>query len=157
VWREKFQAHIMEARRGDEPLWLVKPQSFMNLSGHPLAEMMSFYKLGVGELVVIHDEIDLPFGSVRVKRGGGDGGHNGLKSITSCLGGPDYTRIRIGVGRPLTIPESPGAKMQVSDWVLGRFGSDEQAEMDRLLDTVSKALIELCDSGLKSAQNKFNA
>lgn len=159
-WRDKFGSRICDASLDEAPVTLVKPQSFMNRSGGPLSEMLGFYKIPTPELVVVHDEIDLPLGTMRIKSGGGDGGHNGIRSIVSALG-KDFTRIRLGVGRP-QVRGADGRSLgtngpSVSDWVLGRFGAEEKAQLEAMIERGVEACIELCRSGLIASQNKFNS
>lgn len=130
-----------EFKSNDRSFLLVKPQTFMNRSGEPLQELVAFYKIPVSKIVVLHDEVDLPFGTIRLKKGGGEAGHNGLKSISECLGSKEYIRVRLGVGRPV----HPG--FEVADWVLAKFTQEEEAEMPRLIDVsiekINGALSEL--------------
>lgn len=129
---------------------LVKPKTFMNLSGGPVASLRDFYKVSVDRIVVVHDELDLPFGTVRLKRGGGDGGHNGLRSITAALGGPDYLRVRVGIGRP------PG-RMDPARYVLRPFGTTERPHLELTVDRGADAVESLLVDGLDQAQNAFHA
>lgn len=143
---------------------LVKPQSFMNRSGEALRPLMEFYQIPVTSLLVVHDDLDLPLGSLRLKQGGGDGGHNGLRSITSTLG-PEYFRLRVGVGRPINVParghdDAPPATAnrpgQVVDWVLGKFSAVERDAVRELLLRAEQALFVLCTNGLAEAQRLFH-
>jgi PTH1 family peptidyl-tRNA hydrolase len=131
------------------PLVLVEPLSFMNASGGPVKALAGFYDATPDRTVVIHDEVDLPFGVIRTKFGGGDNGHNGLKSLRGSLGTGDFYRVRVGVGRP------PG-RQDTADWVLKGFGATERRELpevvDRAADTVESLLVE----GLEVTQNRFN-
>lgn len=124
--------------------------TYMNESGQAVGPLLDYYKADPGTLIVAHDELDLPFGTVRIKRGGGDNGHNGLRSITRSLGTPDYLRIRIGIGRP-TGRESP------ADFVLHGFTAGERAELPRLLSVVSHAVTLLISHGVNHAQNQVHA
>lgn len=135
---------------------LVKPQTFMNRSGEPLREVLSFRKIPIAQVIVVHDEIDLPFGSVRIKVGGGDGGHNGLRSISAQCGGREYARVRVGVGRPM--PGSPMAvdEVGVARWVLSRFSSEERPLAEELVGRAAAAVVCLALEGLKVAQNRYN-
>lgn len=117
-WRSKFSALISSGMIGGQKIWLIKPQNFMNRSGLPIAEALRFHKIEPGALSVFHDEIDLEAGRLRVKRGGGHGGHNGLRDIDRHIG-PDYQRIRLGIGRPAH-PEA------VEKWVLQDFSAAER-------------------------------
>jgi len=124
-WRAKFQGETTEGRLGSEKVILLKPHTFMNLSGQYVAEALRFYKLDVADLVVFHDELDLAPGKLRVKQGGGHAGHNGLRSIHGHLG-PDYTRVRLGIGHP-------GHKDRVAGYVLSDFAKADQDWLDDLM------------------------
>ena len=124
-WRGKFQGQVAEGRLGSERILLLKPETFMNLSGNSVRPAMAFFKLEPADIVVFHDELDLPPGRVRLKTGGGHAGHNGLRSIDAHVG-PDFTRVRIGIGHP-------GDKRQVSNYVLGDFAKAEADWVDDLL------------------------
>ncbi len=149
-WRSSSGAEIAEARLGDASLVFVKPMTFMNRSGQPLSPIVNFHKGSLESIVVIHDEIDIPAGSVRIKTGGGEGGHNGLKSISTELGGKEYHRVRIGVGRP------PRAEWEVSDWVLSRFSKDEGPLIQTAVLRGCEAVRSIVIDGPKQAQNIFN-
>jgi PTH1 family peptidyl-tRNA hydrolase len=124
-WRSKFQGEVSEGRLGLEKVILLKPHTFMNLSGQSVAEALRFYKLDLADLVVFHDELDLAPGKLRLKQGGGHAGHNGLRSIHGHLG-PDYARVRLGIGHP-------GHKDRVSAYVLSDFAKADQAWLDDLM------------------------
>ncbi|HMQ58096.1 MAG TPA: aminoacyl-tRNA hydrolase [Rhizobiaceae bacterium] len=128
-WTKKFQALVAEGRLGGDKVLLVKPQTWMNLSGQAVGEAMRFYKLGPDSLAVFYDELDLAPGKVRVKRGGGSGGHNGIKSLDAHCG-VDYRRVRLGIGHP-------GDKARVLGYVLGDFAKAEHDWLDPLLDAVA--------------------
>lgn len=127
-WKLKGDAAFVKGSFAGQDVILVKPLSFMNRSGEPIAELLSYFKVPVGQLIVLHDEIDLPFGTIRVKKGGGEAGHNGLKSITAVTGTQDYWRVRFGVGRP------PHPSFEVADWVLGRFLEEERVMTPGLVE-----------------------
>jgi peptidyl-tRNA hydrolase, PTH1 family len=129
---------------------LVEPQSFMNASGGPVKALMQFYGVKVEQLIVVHDELDIAFDAIRVKQGGGDGGHNGLKSIRQALGTGDFLRVRVGIGRP------PG-RQDPADFVLSPFGAGERAQLPLLVDRAADAVESLVFSGLEATQNAFNA
>ncbi|BCJ26142.1 aminoacyl-tRNA hydrolase [Actinocatenispora sera] len=135
---------------GGSKLVVVKPQSFMNLAGGPVAAVAAFYSVGVDRLVVVHDELDLPYGSVRLKRGGGEGGHNGLRSISRSLGSKEYARVRFGIGRP------PG-RQDPADFVLKPFSSVERKELDVLVEQAADAAEAVVEHGVEWAQNSFHA
>ena len=150
----RSRAQVLQARLGPpgdagRRVVLAKPMSFMNLSGGPTSALCDFYKVPPERLVVVHDELDLPYGTLRLKRGGGDNGHNGLKSVTKALG-PDYHRVRFGVGRP------PG-RMEVATYVLKDFSAAERKELDYLVDRTADAVETLIMQGLERAQNTYNS
>ncbi len=160
AWKDKYSASFMDVSIGGERVTLVKPQSYMNRSGEPLQQLMEFFKVPSDEIVVIHDEVDLPYGTVRLKLGGGEGGHNGLKSISSRLGTKQYLRLRLGVGRPpVRQDESSGRKyteQELSSWVLGRFSDEETKHIGMFLDNGIDALRSYLQHGLKRAQNEVH-
>lgn len=155
----KFKAHksraqVLEARigspgPGSRRIVLAKPQSYMNLSGGPVTALRDFYKVPTDRIVAVHDELDIDYGALRLKLGGGDNGHNGLKSMTKSLG-PDYHRVRFGIGRP------PG-RMQVADFVLKDFSSTERKELDYFVDRAADAVEALVVAGLERAQSSYNS
>lgn len=157
--RAKFKAHkaraqVVEGRMGapgpaNRRVVLAKPQSYMNLSGGPVTALRDFYKVPTANIVAVHDELDIDYGTLRVKLGGGDNGHNGLKSMTKSMG-PDYHRVRCGIGRP------PG-RMQVADFVLKDFSSTERKELDWFVDRAADAVECLVTEGLERAQSTYNA
>jgi PTH1 family peptidyl-tRNA hydrolase len=151
----RFKAHksgaaVLEGRLGGERVVLAKPQSFMNLSGGPVAGLVRFFKVSPESVVVVHDELDLPFDTVRLKLGGGDNGHNGLRSITKSLATKDYYRVRVGIGRP------PG-RMDPADFVLRDFSTVERKELALVIDKAADATEALIARGLEAAQNTFHA
>jgi PTH1 family peptidyl-tRNA hydrolase len=145
----KYQAAVADGRLAGQPVTLAKPMTFMNASGGPVAGLASYYRLPPGQLVVIHDELDLPFGAIRLKLGGGDNGHNGLRSLTSSLGSRDYYRVRFGIGRP------PG-RMDPAMFVLRDFSAAERTELPLLVDRAADAVTALLADGLAAAQNVFH-
>jgi peptidyl-tRNA hydrolase, PTH1 family len=151
----RFKAHrtrndIAEGRLAAQSVTLARPRSYMNLSGGPVAALAAFYKLPPERLLVIHDELDVGFGSVRLKLGGGDNGHNGLRSITQSLGTRDYYRARLGIGRP------PG-RMDAAAFVLKDFSAPERKELPFVLDRCADAVEALLAKGLIEAQNEYHA
>jgi peptidyl-tRNA hydrolase, PTH1 family len=134
---------------GRLPVVLVKPKSYMNEAGGPVASMRDFFKVPMERIVVVHDELDLPFGSIRLKRGGGDGGHNGLRSVTKSLGGPGYLRTRFGIGRP------PGST-DPAVFVLKPFSAAQARDLPFLVDRSADAVEELVLHGLEATQNRFH-
>ena len=129
---------------------LAKPQTFMNDSGRAVGALVNFYKIAQQRLLVIFDDLDLPYGSVRFRSEGGAGGHNGMRSIIQHLGSNQFPRLRIGIGRP------PG-RMDPAAFVLQDFGRDEQAELDSLSDRAVKAIDTFISSGITTAMNQFNS
>jgi PTH1 family peptidyl-tRNA hydrolase len=150
--KHKARADVVEGRLGLPPaprVVLAEPRSHMNEAGGPVAGLCGFYKVPVEQLVVVHDELDLPYGTLRLKRGGGDNGHNGLRSITRSLGSREYLRVRFGIGRP------PG-RMDPADFVLRDFSAAERKELDYAVDRAADAVESLVLDGLDAAQNRFN-
>ncbi|MCD2176360.1 aminoacyl-tRNA hydrolase [Rhizobium sp. C1] len=146
-WSKKFKAEISEGEIAGEKVLLMKPQTFMNLSGEAVGEAMRFYKLGPGDIIAIHDELDLPAGKVKLKVGGGHGGHNGLKSIDAHCG-RDYKRLRLGIGHP-------GAKELVHNHVLGDFAKVDQGWLDELMDDITLNAELLFDGDGSKFMNKL--
>ena len=149
----KGRAEILEGRVGGPSgprTVLAKPRSYMNESGGPAAALQGFYKIPAERLVVVHDELDLPYGALRLKLGGGDNGHNGLRSLRRSLGIGDFYRVRFGVGRP------PG-RMDPADYVLRDFSPAERKELDLHLDRAADATEVLLLQGLDRAQQDFNS
>jgi len=148
AWREKFSA-LMAEHRGAETVLLVKPQTYMNLSGQAVAAFVRFYKLTVADVIVVYDDIDLPAGRLRLRPGGGAGGHRGIESLFDHLGSDAFARVRIGVGRP---PEY----MEAADYVLSRFSSEEQPLMDEAIKRAADAVEAILKDGLAKAANEYN-
>ncbi|HLM88569.1 MAG TPA: aminoacyl-tRNA hydrolase [Streptosporangiaceae bacterium] len=151
----RFKAHrsgndIAEGLLAGVPVTLAWPRSYMNLSGRPVAALAAFYKIPPERLVVVHDELDIAFGAVRLKFGGGDNGHNGLRSITQALGTRDYYRVRFGIGRP------PG-RMDPAAFVLRDFGTAERKDLPFLIDRCADATETLITQGLAAAQSLYHA
>jgi PTH1 family peptidyl-tRNA hydrolase len=148
VWSQRFDARLAMASVHSEPVVLLEPLTYMNRSGESVRKAMSFFKLSVPDALVVHDELDLPFGSVKLKRGGGEAGHNGLKSITAELGTRDYARLRVGVGRP--------TEGEVSDYLLAPLPGERAAELEQHLDDVRDAIDLWLVHGLEQAMNRVN-
>jgi PTH1 family peptidyl-tRNA hydrolase len=152
---ERFRPHkgvadAADGRLAGTRVVLVKPRSYMNLSGGPVTSVMRYYSVSLDSLIVVHDDLDLGLGTVRLKRGGGEGGHNGLRSISQALGSKDYLRARFGIGRP------PG-RMDAADYVLRRFTAGERTEVDLAVELCADAVEALLTDGLEPAQNRFHA
>ena len=147
-------AEVAEARLGtgmDAPaMVLVKPMTYMNLSGGPVVALANFYKIPTERIIAVHDELDLPYGVVRVKQGGGEGGHNGLRSMSQSLSTKDYHRVRIGIGRP------PG-RQDPADYVLSDFTTAERKELEFLVDRSADIVESIITHGLEHTQNVFHA
>ena len=153
-FREKFSAQMSRARLGpgdDGEVVLLKPQTFMNLSGQSVQPAAAFFKVPVGRVVVLHDELDVPFGEVRLKLGGGHAGHNGLRSLIASLGSPEFVRVRLGIGRP------PPAFREVADYVLARFDAVERASVPDVCARAVDVVRDLASLGLTAAMNRHNA
>jgi PTH1 family peptidyl-tRNA hydrolase len=147
-YEKKFDADICKVRLHGENVWLVKPQGYMNHSGQPIRGVLDYYRLRVSELLVAHDEIDLPPGTVRLKEGGGHGGHNGLRDIIRHCGN-DFLRLRLGVGHP-------GEKDQVTNYVLKRGSSDVESAIERNIDDAIDVMPELIDGDVGAAMKKLH-
>ena len=147
--RDKSRAFVAAARLGGQPVTLAAPMTFMTVSGGPVASRRAFYKGPADRILMIHDELDLPFGTVRLKLGGGDNGHNGLRSVSSSLGTKDYLRLRVGIGRP------PG-RMDPADFVLRDFSAAERKELAEIIGRSADSAEVLIASGLAAAQNEFH-
>ncbi|CAB4691101.1 MAG: aminoacyl-tRNA hydrolase [Actinobacteria bacterium] len=149
----KSRADVLEGRLGvgiDAPsLILAKAKSYMNESGGPGKALADFYKTPLDHIIVIHDELDLPFEAIRSKLGGGDNGHNGLKSLSKSLGGPGYLRIRMGIGRPQ-------GRQDPADFVLKPFSTEERKVLPLFVDRGSDAVESLLTRGLEETQQRFN-
>ena len=151
----RFKAHrtrneIADGRLAGVPVTLAKPRTYMNESGGPVAALASFYKVPPERVVVVHDELDIPFGAIRLKLGGGDNGHNGLRSVTRSLGTNAYNRVRVGIGRP------PG-RMDAATFVLRDFSAAERKELPLLIDRGAEAVETLLSKGMAATQNTFHA
>ena len=150
----RFKAHksrsdVVEGRFAGVRGVLAKPRSYMNESGGPVAALRSFFGVPLDQLVVVHDELDIEFGAIRVKLGGGDGGHNGLRSITKSLGSNEYLRVRVGIGRP------PG-RMDPADFVLRDFSATERNDLPGAIDSAADAVESLIRGGLAQTQADFH-
>lgn len=146
----KSRCEVAETRLSGMPVVLAKPMSFMNESGGPIVSASRFFKVPVERITIVHDDLDLPFGTLRLKRGGGEGGHNGLRSATASLGSAEYARVRFGIGRP------PG-RQDAADYVLREFGGAERKDLPFLLDRAADAVELLLARGLEPAQNEYHA
>lgn len=150
--RHKARAMVLEGRLGvgGPKVILAKPLTYMNTSGGPVAGLAQFYGIDPEKIIAVHDELDIPFDTIKLKIGGGEGGHNGLRDMSKALGTKDYYRVRAGIGRP------PG-RMQVSDFVLKPFSSTEAKELPFLVGNAADAVQLLISDGLVAAQQKFHS
>ncbi|NEW26241.1 aminoacyl-tRNA hydrolase [Nocardia cyriacigeorgica] len=146
---KKSGADLLTARLDGRQVLIAKPRTFMNLSGRPVAALARFFSVPATEVIVVHDELDLPFGAIRLKRGGGEGGHNGLRSVSQALTTKDYLRTRIGIGRP------PG-RQDPADYVLKPFSAPERKEVPVLVEQAADAVELLLRVGLETAQNQLH-
>ncbi|GAA4768026.1 MULTISPECIES: aminoacyl-tRNA hydrolase [Microbacterium] len=152
-----FRPHKANARvaegwlsPGGAKLVLAKLNSYMNVSGGPTVNLAKFYGLGADRVIVVHDELDIPFDTIKLKSGGGHGGHNGVRDIAKALATPDFVRVRVGIGRP------PG-RQDPADWVLDAFGAAERATLPILVSDAADAVERVVEDGLVSAQQRFHA
>lgn len=146
---KKFAAELAEARLGPERVWIMKPQTYMNHSGEAVGAALRFWKLGLDDLVVVHDDLELDPYRVQLKVGGGHGGHNGVKSVNAHVGSPEYARVRVGVGRP-------PPRMDPADYVLGKFANGEDAELDLCVEQAVEATRLAVELGAAKAMNQVN-
>jgi PTH1 family peptidyl-tRNA hydrolase len=145
----KFQSELAEGRAGAERVWIMKPQTWMNRSGEAVGPALHFWKVELSDLVVVHDDLELEPYRIQLKVGGGHGGHNGLKSVNGNVGGVDYARVRVGVGRPPPM-------MDPADYVLGRFPKGEQDALDDCVERAVEAVRLAVELGAAKAMNKVN-
>ena len=150
-WTRAYRGLFTTVQVGAARVRVLKPETFMNRSGESVAEASAFFKEPPEAVLVVHDELDLPFGQVRLKQGGGHAGHNGLKSVASALGSSDFCRLRVGIGRPG--PEFSGA---IADYVLSGFAAEELRLLSDVLDEGSQALGLVVQLGLAAAMNQVN-
>src|SRR5689334_5988959 len=145
----KGRADVVEGRLVGQRVVLAKPKCYMNESGGPVASLRDFFKVPADRIIVVHDELDIPFDTLRLKLGGGDNGHNGLRSLTKSLGTKDYLRTRVGIGRP------PG-RQDPADFVLKDFSATEKKALPLLVDRAADAVEALVSGSLEAAQNTFH-
>jgi PTH1 family peptidyl-tRNA hydrolase len=146
----KFDGDFGQGAIGSQKVALLKPQTYMNLSGASVAPAAAFYKVAPAELLVVHDELDLPFGRVQVKVGGGSGGHNGLRSIAERLGTQDFSRVRVGIGKPT------GLHRDATGHVLSAFSKEEQSHLGEVIERAAAAARCVAEKGVAQAMNAFN-
>lgn len=146
-WQEKFNGEMAVRLVGDEKVYFIKPQTYMNLSGRSVAKIFNFYQFELEDLLVIHDELELSFGVMGFKRGGGLGGHNGLRSMNSSLGTRDFNRLRLGISRP--------SHSDITSYVLGPFSEDEEAVLPTFLEQAASYLEQWLAEGFDSIGEEF--
>ena len=148
------RSDVLESRlsiaEGSQRIVLARSRSYMNETGGPVATLLTFYRVPVERLIVVHDELDIDFPTLRVKLGGGDNGHNGLRSVRSSIGSGDFLRVRVGIGRPTT-------QQPVADYVLSPHSGAERAELPAQISRAADAVVSLITNGLSTTQNAFNA
>jgi PTH1 family peptidyl-tRNA hydrolase len=150
-YKEKFSGVLTRGEASGHTVVLLKPMTFMNLSGGSVQPAMAFLKVELAQVIVLHDELDLAFGDVRLKVGGGHAGHNGLRSIIERTSSPDFVRVRIGIGRP-----APGFRGEVADYVLSGFDPVEKAQLPEVIGCATDAVSRVLSLGLGAAMNQVN-
>jgi peptidyl-tRNA hydrolase, PTH1 family len=150
-WSEEQKAHVCKFKMDDVQIILAKPMTFMNKSGESVQALLHYYKIPTDNLLVVHDEVEIPFGQIRLQKNRGAGGHNGVKSVNEMLGTQDYLRLRLGVGRP------PHPEMDVADYVLQKFNGEEQDKLTEFLNRCGDAMESLIFDGLNKAATRFNS
>jgi len=154
--RKKAAARIGCGRIEGIDVVLAKPQTFMNLSGESVSRLLHLFRLGPEDLIVIHDDMDLPLGKVRIRGGGSSGGHKGIDSVIRAIGTPDFVRIKIGIGRPPKDADSVDDERDIVDFVLSSFTPEEKKQLEPSIARAADAVPCLLTEGLKSAMNKYN-
>lgn len=158
-FKNEFKAETQKIKVAGEPVIVCKPQTFMNLSGESVQPLMKFYNLAVEDVLVVHDEIDLPFGQLRFQTKRGAGGHNGIKNIHQMLGSDAYGRLRLGVGRPPVFMNDEGETrktMDVHEWVLQSFSKAEMPQLNGFFETALDGVEVWVKEGLSKASTQFN-
>jgi len=147
--QKKFDCIFGQTRIAGAKTILSKPQSFMNKSGIPVQNLAAYFKVSPSHIIVVHDDIDLPFGSMKIKESGGHGGHNGIRSMITSLGTNEFIRIRLGVGRP-------EGDYDVSDYVLGKFTISDRKDLEKIIISASDAIRVIIENNVSEAMNKYN-
>ena len=150
-FKRKFNGDIARVNLGTAEAMLLKPMTFMNASGDSVQPCAAFFKVAPADILVVHDEIDLPFGDIRLKFGGGHAGNNGIRSVIARLGTPDFARVRVGVGRP-----DAKFKGDVADWVLQDFAGIERSELQDYLKNAAETVLDIAARGFQTAMNARN-
>ena len=149
IGKEKLNGILGELKYNNEKILLVKPTTYMNLSGNCVAEVLNFYKASSQDLIVIYDDIDIEVGKIRIKPSGSPGTHNGMRDITNKIGTSDFIRVRVGSGKPKN-------GQDLAEYVLSGFMKEEIENIDKAVQEASEAVIDIIDNGVHSAMNKFN-
>lgn len=149
VTKNKFKGLYGSGSIEGEKVILLKPQTFMNLSGESIKEIMAFYKIGIEQLIVIYDDIDIEPGIIKVRKTGGSGTHNGMKSVLHELNTPNFKRVRVGIGMP-------EKKENLIEYVIGAIAEEDKEKLDKGTDLAKEAIIEMIKNGIDAAMNKFN-
>ena len=152
VNKEKFNAAYTGTRMGLQDILLVKPLSYMNRSGIPIQKLAAYFKIDIADIIVIHDDMDLAFGKIKIVQGRGHGGHNGIRSIIDVFGQKACIRVRVGIGRP-----GPGSDRSVTGHVLGKYTPDQQAGLDQVIDDACDACLSILEKGVVKAMNLVNS
>lgn len=159
-YKSEFKSETQKIKINGEPVIVCRPQTFMNLSGEAVQPLMKFYGIELKDLLVVHDEIDVPFGELRFQQKRGPGGHNGVKSLHQLLGSDDYARLRLGVGRPPVFVDDNNEKtrneMPVHEWVLRNFSNDEQRRLPEFLELAIDGIEVWVKDGIAKASTLFN-
>jgi len=151
--KNKFDCLFGKGYIKQKSVILAKPKSYMNLSGQPLQQLAHFYKIKKNQMIIIHDDVDISFGKIKIKQRGGDGGHKGIKSIINFFGGDDFARIRVGVGRP---EKEADRQINMIDHVLGNFDSQENELLERIVNTSCDSIYTILLKGVAESMNNFN-
>ena len=146
--KKKFDVVMGRGMIGTREVILAKPQAYMNRSGPPVLKLANYFKISCEELLIVHDDIDLTFGRIKIKENGGHGGHNGLRSLIEAFGGGDFSRIRVGIGR--------SEAFTVTDHVLGKFNAAENSVLDQIISKARDAIVTIFDKGMLEGMNTFN-
>ena len=149
VSKQKFKALIGEVWESDKKIVLVKPQTYMNSSGESVREVCDWYKISPDNIIVVYDDIDIPWRKLRVRPSGSAGSHNGVKSIVSLLGSKEFKRVRVGIGKP---PDN----LDLVSYVLGKFNQDEKKDLEQVIDNAKEAVKCIIDTDINNAMNKYN-
>ena len=155
--RNNSQAKIVEGRIAGHDIVLAKPQTFMNNSGESVGRLVRKFKVKIDNLIVIHDDLDLPLGRIRIRLGGSSGGHKGINSIVEHTGNQDFIRVRVGIGRPNVLETGKTNEDEVITYVLGDFTTEEKLMIGEVIPCVSEALQSLLNAGLTETMNKYNS